>query len=404
MIFKGRPKNTVNSIFFNTEFLDQLPRRLRVLSLIAMICFNLMYVFILHLTLMPSLVLTDSIIDLTLYAYLLTALASTLLHLPVLIEPLRRYRMAIIGIIQFGILVMLITLYLELSEIRIEDYFLQKLTMAEILIGIAGWVLNTTGLLFYGQVMRRIALENTRRDSELRIAQEIQAQLVPTVHMTTEQYQVFGNSEVAYDVGGDFFDVVTTNENELVLCIADVTGHDVAAGLLMAITKGAFRTSLQKHQSLSDLATSINRTIYDNSSKKMFVSFSAVRLDFHKKSAEIINAGHSPVLHYRHSNRELVYLNPDGIAYGLMRNSKYKSMTTSFERGDFFILITDGFEEFENRKGEEFGMQRISDLILKFAPDFSPKEVYDCLFLDINRFTSFAKSTDDMTFLAVRVN
>ena len=101
-----------------------------------------------------------------------------------------------------------------------------------------------TGIWLLESLLKKIFEEKAVYEAEVIVAHEIQNQLLPDVARKTDQYRVLGRSTQAREVGGDYFDVVDLPDQRLALAIGDVSGHNVAAGLLMAITKAAFRTEL----------------------------------------------------------------------------------------------------------------------------------------------------------------
>lgn len=172
----------------------------------------------------------------------------------------------------------------------------------------------------------------------------------------------------------------------------------------MAISKGAFHTLLQTYSNLSEIASAMNKTIYENSDRKMFVSFSFCRFNYVTSTMSCVNAGHLPLLHYREKEKDIQEINPAGIAFGLVPSTQFSVSEVSFRRGDVFVFLTDGLMEIDDHRGEEFSLERVKQVILEFAEDYSPKELFSELMLEANRFSSFKKIDDDVTFLAIKMN
>jgi hypothetical protein len=141
-----------------------------------------------------------------------------------------------------------------------------------ILIGVSGSMWN--------YVIRSVVEEKSKLDAEIDLAQTIQKDFLPTLNIQNEVVEVYGQSEFATEVGGDYYDAFWLSDGRLIVAVGDVSGHNVAAGLLMAITKAAFRAELRHFTTLERLMHELNNDICDNSRPKMFVSFACLLLDF----------------------------------------------------------------------------------------------------------------------------
>jgi serine phosphatase RsbU (regulator of sigma subunit) len=252
-------------------------------------------------------------------------------------------------------------------------------------------------------VTEKTSVAKTRIETEVKIAQDIQSQLVPLVDVCGETYELFGKTKSAYQIGGDFFDFIKLSDQKIGLAIGDVSGHNIAAGLLMAITKGAFRTALQHTSSLVELVESMNRTIIENSDKKMFVSFMCGEIDLTMNSMTVVNAGHLPLLHYKNKDGTVLECNQHGLALGLSNQANYESQQIFFDKGDLFFLLTDGIVEAINSSAEQFGFNRIKNLIELFAAEIGPKHIYEKLMSELNGFTDSRSLKDDVTFVAIKI-
>jgi serine phosphatase RsbU (regulator of sigma subunit) len=246
-------------------------------------------------------------------------------------------------------------------------------------------------------------VEKTQIETEVKIAQGIQSHLVPLIELQEDSFNVFGKMKPAYQIGGDFFDLVRLSENKFIIAIGDVSGHNIAAGLLMAIAKSSFRTALQHTSSLTALVESMNRTIIDNSDKKMFVTFKCGIFDFTRNLMTVVNAGHLPMIHYQNKTGRVLEYNQEGIALGLSNEAVYTHQEVSFDKGDLFILVTDGIAEARNPAGDEFSFEKMKELIESFAADNELNILYDKLMSELYDFTDMQSFDDDITFLSVKI-
>jgi len=263
-----------------------------------------------------------------------------------------------------------------------------------ILIGVSGSMWN--------YVIRSVVEEKSKVDAEIDLAQSIQKDFLPTLNIQNEVVEVYGKSEFATEVGGDYFDAFWLGDGRLIVAVGDVSGHNVAAGLLMAITKAAFRAELRHFTTLENLMGELNNDICDNSRPKMFVSFACLLLDFRKQTLTVANAGHLPILFHQNRSGDVRLLKPKAIALGLRHNASFPVETRPFERGDRFLLFSDGVNETLNEDGEEFGIERIVHWFKHAPPSFSSQDLYESLSSTLATFRGNLPLRDDSTILMIK--
>jgi len=318
-----------------------------------------------------------------------------------LIPRLRKYKTAMMGIQVFlGITVAGLAIMLEGTS---DGILSDRPDTTTIVLWLIGLLSIFSAIFINGYVTEKTSVEKTRIETEVKIAQDIQSQLVPIVDLCGETYEVFGKTMSAYQIGGDFFDVIRLSDQKFVVAIGDVSGHNIAAGLLMAITKGAFRTALQHTSSIVELVESMNRTIIENSDKKMFVSFKCGEFNLATNSMTVVNAGHLPLLHYKSKNASVLECNQDGLALGLSNQANYESQQIFFDKGDLFFLLTDGIIEATNSSAGQFGFNRTENLIEMLAAELAPKHIYEKLMSELTDFTDSQSLKDDVTFVAIKI-
>ncbi len=263
-----------------------------------------------------------------------------------------------------------------------------------ILIGVSGSMWN--------YVIRSVVEEKSKLDAEIDLAQSIQKDFLPTLNIQNNVVQVYGQSEFATEVGGDYYDAFWLGDGRLIVAVGDVSGHNVAAGLLMAITKAAFRAELRHFTTLENLMCELNNDICDNSRPKMFVSFACLLLDFRLRILTVANAGHLPILFHQHHLSDVRLLKPKAIALGLRHNATFPVETHPFQHGDRFLLFSDGVNETLNEDGEEFGIERVVHWFKHAPPSLSSQQLYESLSSTLSTFRGNLPLRDDSTILAVK--
>lgn len=412
------------------EIFSSLPLKLRLQAVLALILLFFALVILLHLAINPFLVDGVESFNFLFIFYSLIFILSVLTVLPILfptlqkkssvllfiicclnsfllliipflIPKLRKYKTTMIGVIVF--IIILIAGIVVMSVGTKKGILLARPGSATIFLWLLGSMAVFCGIIIYGFVTEKISMEKVRIETEIRLAQKIQTQLVPLIELAGKRYQIYGKTDQASQVGGDFFDVVKISEKKIVLAIGDVSGHDIAAGLLMSITKGAFRTGLQYTPTLESLVESMNRTILDNSDKKMFVSFKCCEINLEENCLTVVNAGHLPILHYSSQDKKILHWKHPGMALGLLKDIKLETQKILFNKGDIFFFITDGIVEAANSSNEEFGYERVTNRLKHDAEELAPKQIYENIISDLHHFTNSPTFEDDVTFLVVKL-
>ena len=139
----------------------------------------------------------------------------------------------------------------------------------------------------------------------------------------------------------------------------------------MSLMKGIFHSLVQLDLPPDEFMTLANNALSNGLDKASFITVSLYRINGAKKSIEFSRAGHCPMLFYSKKQKNTEYLYGDGLGLGIMRNQEFKSHVNihriEFEAGDIILLFTDGITEAKNLKREEFGYERLKNLLLECA-------------------------------------
>jgi serine phosphatase RsbU (regulator of sigma subunit) len=254
------------------------------------------------------------------------------------------------------------------------------------------------GYIFFVRFVGTEGAEQLRLRTEVNLAQEIHGVLVPPVHQTFGRVEVFGRSNASAEVGGDLLDVFS-GDHGVVVTVADVSGHGVAAGTMMGMMKSAARVKLMDGAKLDTLVHDLNRVLFQVKGDGMFATIAALR--FHGDGAvEVAVAGHLPVLRVRAGSGEVEVLPNEQLPLGILEDTSFWSRTVIGDSGDLFVLLTDGLTEVENEKGEELGWERIRDIAVE-RRSRPLGEIHDEI---IRLVTSHGRQEDDQTLALIRLN
>jgi hypothetical protein len=240
-------------------------------------------------------------------------------------------------------------------------------------------------------------LDSVRMQTELLLAHGIQATLVPAISFQTAGFEVYGKSLPSAEMGGDLIDVIESNGNLLVY-VADVSGHGLAAGQLMGMLKTAMRVSFQFQRQPTALLESADRVLPAVKEADMYATLALLHFDGSAQT-EYASAGHVPILHYRHRSRDVTSLSMQQFPLGLIPGGCYESQRVSFSSRDLFLMVTDGISEVPNAQDEEFGLERLQQLLTQHSAEPLP-EIWERI---MRRVRQHGLQQDDQTLRLVRV-
>jgi hypothetical protein len=253
------------------------------------------------------------------------------------------------------------------------------------------------GYIFFIDFIVREGVKHMGLRTEMALAERTHRFLVPPLDVRTDRLEVYGQSRPSSQVGGDLLDAADHDGGTL-LYVADVSGHGVAAGTLMSLTKGALRARLLAGVPLSSLVTDLNRVLLDLSSPNMFVTLAGIRLD-NPGEAEVCLAGHLPILHFKRGADQAERWPNESLPLGLLPDAEFVATPVPCDAGDVFAILTDGLTEVENDAGEDLGVDGVERLIGQDL-DRPLQEVHQSVMAAVGRH---GPQVDDQTLLLIRV-
>ncbi|MCX6569445.1 MAG: SpoIIE family protein phosphatase [Candidatus Aminicenantes bacterium] len=244
------------------------------------------------------------------------------------------------------------------------------------------------------------SLKMIQMERELALAVQIQKNFLPREEPAFAPYDISGGTRACYHVGGDYYDFISIDKDRLGVVIADVAGVGVSAALLMASLRGALHEKFATTYNLSELTAGLNDFVYTSSDSHCFISFFLAVIDRRKDELAYVNAGHNhPILvGPKGSPRGL---ESTGLCLGMFPDQTYEERTLPLGPGDILCLYTDGIVENRKDKKEEFGAERLID-ILKGARSLPARVILEKIFEDVFAFGGCIEAGDDMTLVVVK--
>jgi hypothetical protein len=233
-------------------------------------------------------------------------------------------------------------------------------------------------------------------DAELRLARDIHQALVPRIERTIGRVEFHGVSAPSGHVGGDLVDVVARDDGRWLGYVADVSGHGVSSGLLMAMVKSGMRMHSSDWPPLPALVTDLNQLICDQAAPQMFVTMACVRGTSDGGPVEFTLAGHPPILRVRAG--VVTEVAEPHIPVGVMPDWTFGSATLDVEPGDLLAVVTDGLFEVFDAKDRDFGLDGIKEALASSAN----RPLADIASHLLERVRAFGAQLDDQTLLLIR--
>lgn len=195
-------------------------------------------------------------------------------------------------------------------------------------------------------------------------------------------------------IGGDLFDAWTDGTYTHFL-IGDISGHSTPAALMMAVSKGIFRTLGSTMTDAVEIVKAANRMLFSMMiESRMFLTLVYVLFNHNDNTINIVSAGHNPT--YLLNGREVTTIESTGSVIGWDREDSWDTVCYRFDPGNILFLYTDGLVEAKDASGAEFGEAFPSVLV-----DFhSPQSLTDSIFASAEKFSA-GKFTDDVTIFAI---
>ena len=248
--------------------------------------------------------------------------------------------------------------------------------------------------------------ERQRLKKELDVARHVQMSFLPKGNPILKGIDIASICIPAFEVGGDYYDFIHLGKNKLGIIIGDVSGKGTQAAFYMTLTKGFLKAIAKHTDSPSEVLTKMNELFYENVERGRFISMIYAVVDLEAKFIRIARAGHNPVI-YHDTAGKVNLISPNGLALGLEKGDLFSKVITEFEEkieaGKTFIFYTDGFTEAVNKKGDEYGLDRMFE-IAKSWNNSSAAEIQEKMMADVNKFIGKAPQHDDMTMVILKIN
>jgi sigma-B regulation protein RsbU (phosphoserine phosphatase) len=235
---------------------------------------------------------------------------------------------------------------------------------------------------------------------EMKLAYKIQMDLLPKTPPLIEGYDIAGVSIPAKTVGGDYFDFIQLDDSKLIFCLGDVSGKGMPAALLMANLQATLRGQIMIDAAPGACLQRANALMYRSTDADKFATLFYGALDRASHTLTYANAGHNYPLLLKPGG-ELVSLETGGIVLGCLDDFCYAEKTITLESGDVLLIYSDGITESIDANEEEFGVGRLSDILLRHSSDDAARLI-DRIVSAVHAHAGELPQADDMTLLIIK--
>ncbi len=267
---------------------------------------------------------------------------------------------------------------------------------------LAATLSSLTGVALQRQLLLEQYAQKQKLEHDLAIARDIQRSLLPKQNPSVDGFDIAGWNRPADDTGGDCYDFITLPDGRLGLLIADATGHGIGPALIAAELRALLRAAAVTTDDLSTMIARCNDQLAVDLDSGRFVTTFFGILDPSHARIDYVSGGHGPLLLYRRTDASRHILRATVIPLGILPDiDTSPAPPLLLQPGDVFLLVTDGFFEWANRSGEEFGVDRLFDIL----HDNPSRGAADLIAIMHKAVTDFGRGTpqdDDLTAIVVR--
>ncbi len=237
---------------------------------------------------------------------------------------------------------------------------------------------------------------------EVKMAASVQQHLLDKHEPPTGWLDVAARTEPLKAVGGDYYDFIPLEDDRFGVVVADVAGKGLPAAMIMPAVQIAMRTLTMHHTQMADVLKELNHVLFDALEPASYVTLCYAVFDVKGGKMAHSNAGHQPVLHMRSGNGDVTWLSRGGTPVGLLPGGDYEIEEIDLQPGDIIVFYTDGIAEAENQEGEEFGTDRLAEVVKKNR-NGSAADLVSIIHDAADRFRAPNAATDDVTVIVVQL-
>lgn len=273
---------------------------------------------------------------------------------------------------------------------------------------------NAAGVAIFALIIHNLVIERRtaaekekyrrdleRKEFEIETARRIQQGFLPESTPRLDGFELGAFSLPALEVGGDFYDFIPIDRDKWGLVIADVSGKGFPAALFMALSRMCVRANAMGVSTASEAIRIANKLIYHDAKSGMFVTLFYALLDLKQRRITYVNAGHNPPLLFRGNTGGVILLGAKGIALGVLDDINLEEIQLDLGSNDTVVFYTDGVTEAIDAKEEQFGQERLINLVVENS-HLSASSLVDKVKSEVVDFSIGQPQFDDLTLVVLK--
>ena len=243
-------------------------------------------------------------------------------------------------------------------------------------------------------------------EHELSLATNIQGGLLPSELPEIPGLDLAAFYLSAKEVGGDYYDFLQVDDHTIGMVVADVSGKGIPGSLVMTMTRSMLHMAARENRSPKDTIIEVNNCLAPDMNPGMFVTLAYLVLDTRTREIRLVRAGHNAPLLYSARHGQVIDLHPKGSAIGLERegslfSSQLETQKFTLQPRDILVLYTDGIVEGKDPGGNDFGDDRLQQLITE-TRELSAQEILNTILQDLQAHQKSAEQSDDITLMVLK--
>jgi serine phosphatase RsbU (regulator of sigma subunit) len=267
-------------------------------------------------------------------------------------------------------------------------------------IDVLSFFAEATAIAVEKAMLHERLVQAERMERRLEIAQQVQERLLPATPPGVPGHDLAGRCIPSARVGGDYFDYIPLSNGRLGVVVADVSGHDLPAALIMSAFRTLVRTCLRAGHELDEVARTLDRELPDCTAGTAFVTALLAVLDPASGRLRYVNCGHPQPFHDRAVGAS-AWLDRGGPLLGLLDHARFEIGEVDLARGDQVVIYTDGIVEARSPAGEWFGSDRLVELVTAHKR-LPARDLVEHVILEARAFTGANDFEDDVTLVVLR--
>jgi sigma-B regulation protein RsbU (phosphoserine phosphatase) len=247
------------------------------------------------------------------------------------------------------------------------------------------------------QTMRR---QEAQLERDIAMAREVQLRLLPSAAPSHPNAEMAVRFLPARAIGGDLYDFIDYGPGRTAIVLGDVSGKAAPAALFAALVSGIMRSAAIQQPAPALMLALLNDALQERKLESQYVTLLFALWNDETRTLQVANSGAVQPIFCR--SGQFSTIKAEGFPLGLFPNVTYDEFTINTEPGDAFVFVSDGILDADNAQGEEYGQERLSNLLCAHR-DQPAQEIADAILADVTRFQGAHDRFDDETIIVLRV-